>query len=118
MTSLLGLTTLTSALVISSAALAQQAAITNIDVEMSRNGSKGAYGIRAEVTNPNDFAVKDIRVRCIMLDDKGNALVAYDSTILATLPARQKIIVQRLDVGAWPAQAMKATCTSSSAQRV
>ena len=116
MTRFLGLVTLTSALAISPA-LAQQA-ITNIDIEMSRNAGNGAFGIRAEVINPNDFAVKDVRVRCTMLDDKGNTLAAYDSTILATFPARQKIIVPRLEVGAWPPQATKATCTSSSAQRV
>ena len=121
MTRFLGLMTLTSAFVIANSvqvALAQQAAITNIDIEMSRNAGKGAFGVRAEVTNPNDFAVKDVRVRCTMLDDKGHALIAYDSTILATFPAKQKIVVPRLDVGAWPAQAAKASCTSSSAERV
>jgi len=121
MTRFLGLATLTSALAIANSiqfAVAQEAAITNIDIEMSRNAGKGAFGVRAEVTNPNDFAVKDIRVRCTMLDGNGNKLVVYDSTILATFPAKQKIVVPRLDVGAWPAQAAKASCTSSSAQRV
>ena len=123
MTKLLGLVTLTSAiaaagLVPAHPAHAQQAAITNIDIEMSRNSSTGPYGVRAEVTNPNDFAVKNIQVRCTMLDDKGNKLKTYDSTILATFPAKQKIIVPRLDVGAWPDQAARASCTSSSAQRI
>ena len=99
-------------------AIAQQAAITNIDIELSRNSSKGPFGVRAEVTNPNEFAVKDIRVHCIMLDGRGNKLAAYDSTILATFPPKQKIVVPRLDVGAWPDQAIRASCTSSSAQRV
>jgi hypothetical protein len=123
MTKLLGLVTLTSALATAGTiavqpAAAQQAAITNIDIEMSRNTGKGPFGVRAEVTNPNDFAVRDIHVRCTMQDDKGNKLVVYDSTILATFPAKQKIVVPRLDVGAWPAEATKASCTSSSAQRV
>jgi hypothetical protein len=123
MTKLLGLVTLTSAiaaagLVPAQPAHAQQAAITNIDIEMSRNSSTGPYGVRAEVTNPNDFAVKNIQVRCTMLDDKGNKLKTYDSTILATFPAKQKIVVPRLDVGAWPDQAARASCTSSSAQRI
>ena len=121
MSRFLGLAPLTSALTIASSiqfAVAQQAAITNIDIEMSRNAGKGAFGVRAEVTNPNDFAVRDVRVRCTMLDGNGNKLVVYDSTILATFPAKQKIVVPRLDVGAWPAQAAKASCTSSSAQRV
>ena len=117
MTRFFGLVTLTSALAITPA-LAQQAAITNIDIEMSRNAGKGPFGVRAEVTNPNDFAVRDIHVRCTMLDANGNKLIAYDSTILATFPAKQKIVVPRLDVGAWPAQAAKASCMSSSAQRV
>jgi hypothetical protein len=121
MTKLLGLVTLTSAiagLVPTLPALAQQAAITNIDIEMSRNSSKGSYGVRAEVTNPNDFAVKNIQIRCTMLDTNGNRLKVYDSTILATFPAKQKIVVPRLDVGAWPDQAARASCTSSSAERV
>ena len=123
MSKLLGLVTLTSAiaaagLVPAHTAHAQQAAITNIDIEMSRNSSTGPYGVRAEVTNPNDFAVKDIRVHCTILDDKGNKLISYDSTILATFPAKQKIIVPRLDIGAWPAQAARASCTSASAQRI
>jgi hypothetical protein len=117
-TGVMALTSAFAVIVSAPPALAQQAAITNIDIEMSRNAGKGAFGVRAEVTNPNDFAVKDVRVRCTMLDDKGNALVTYDSTILATFPARQKIVVPRLDVGAWPAQAAKASCTSSSAERV
>jgi hypothetical protein len=120
MTKLLGLVTLTSAIAVAVSPLpaaAQQAAITNIDIEMTR-ASKGPYGVRAEVTNPNDFAVKDIRVHCTMQDDKGNAVVAFDTTILLTFPARQKIVMPRLDVGAWPPQAAKGSCTSSSAQRV
>ena len=99
-------------------ACAQHAAITNIGIEMARNSRKGPFGVRAEVTNPNEFAVKDIHVRCTMLDGKGNALKAYDSTILATIPPRQKIVLPRLDVGGWPDQAMRASCTSSSAQRI
>ena len=118
-----GLVALSSAIAASGAVLplparAQQAAITNIDIEMSRNSSKGPFGVRAEVTNPNEFAVKDIRVHCTMLDGKGNKLAAYDSTILATFPPKQKTVVPRLDVGAWPDQAIRASCTSSSAQRI
>ncbi len=118
-----GLVALTSAIASAGAvsplpALAQQAAITNVVIEMSRNSSKGPFGVRAEVTNPNDFAVKNIRVRCTMVDDSGRILKVYDSTILATFPAKQKIVVPRLDVGAWPAQATRASCTSSSAQQV
>jgi hypothetical protein len=123
MARLFGLVALSSAIAASGAVLplparAQQAAITNIDIEMSRNSSKGPFGVRAEVTNPNEFAVKDIRVHCTMLDSNGNKLAAYDSTILATLPPKRKIVVPRLDVGAWPNQAIRATCTSSSAQRI
>jgi hypothetical protein len=99
-------------------AMAEQAAIANIDIKMSRNSSTGSYGVSAEVTNPNDFAVRDVRVRCTMEDDRANKLVSYDSTILATFPAKQKIVVPRLDVGAWPAQAARASCISSSAQRI
>ena len=99
-------------------AWAQQVAITNIDIEMSRNSTKGPYGVSAEVTNPNDFAVRDIRVHCTMVDARGNTLASWDSTILVTFPARQKLVVQRLDVGAWPAEAARASCTSSSAQRI
>ena len=123
MTKLFGLLALTSAITAAATvapqpARAQQAAITNIDIEMSRNAGKSPFGVRAEVNNPNDFAVKDVHVHCVMLDPKGNQLVAYDSTILAIFPPKQKIVVPRLDVGAWPDQAVKATCTSSSAQRV
>ncbi len=119
----LGLMALTSAIAAAAAvsarpAFAQQAAITNIDIEMSRNSSKGPFGVRAEVTNPNEFAVKDIQVHCTMLDRRGNKLKAYDSTILAIFPAKQKIVVPRLDVGAWPDQAIRASCTSSSAGRI
>ena len=123
MTKLFGMLALTSVIAAAAAvaaqpARAQQAAITNIDIELSRTAGKGPFDVRAEVNNPNDFAVKDVHVHCVMQDSKGNRLVAYDSTILAIFPPRQKIVVPRLDVGAWPDQAVKATCTSSSAQRV
>src|SRR5437660_343834 len=93
MAKFLGLVTLTSAIAIAGIgsaqpALAQQAAITNIDIEMSRDARKGPYGIRAEVTNPNDFAVRNIQIRCTMLDDKGKRLRVYDSLILAAFPAK------------------------------
>jgi hypothetical protein len=128
MTKLLGLVTLTSAIAIAGIgsaqpALAQQAAITNaaitnIDIEMSRDARKGPYGIRAEITNPNDFAVKNIQIRCTVVNNKGRRLKIYDSMILTTFPAKQTIVVPRLDIGAWPEQAARASCTSSSAQRV
>jgi hypothetical protein len=123
MARLFGLVALASAIAAAAAvsarpALAQQAAITNIDIEMSRNSRKGPFGVRAEVTNPNEFAVKDIHVHCTIVDGRGNKLKAYDSTILAIFPAKQKIVVPRLDVGAWPDQAIRASCTSSSAERI
>jgi hypothetical protein len=99
-------------------AAAQQMAVTNIDIKMSRNSSKGPFSVSAEVTNPNDFAVKDIHVRCSIEDGQGNQLRIYESTIFAVFPARQKITIPRLDVGAWPEQATRASCTSSSAQRM
>jgi hypothetical protein len=123
MTKLLGLVTLTSAIALAGIgsaqpALAQQAAITNIDIEMSRDARKGSYGIRAEITNPNDFAVKNIQIRCTIVNNKGKRLKVYDSMILTTFPAKQTIVVPRLDIGAWPEQAARASCTSSTAQRV
>ncbi len=120
MTRFSGLMAFTSAIAMLGAvpALAQQAAITNIDIEMSRTSTRGPFDVRAEVTNPNDFAVRDIHIHCAVLDQRGNTLKVYDSMILATFPPKQKIVLPRLDVGGWPAQATRASCTSSSAQRV
>jgi hypothetical protein len=55
--------------------------VTNITIKMIKHGGRGNFRIDAEIANPNDFAVFDLRVACKIRDRRGKELVSYGSTL-------------------------------------
>ena len=92
--------------------------VTNITIKMIKRDGRGNFRIDAEITNPNDFAVFDVRVGCKIRDGRGKELVSYGFTIVDAIQAKEVRTVRRLDVGAWPDQGRTAYCRSSEAKRL
>lgn len=92
--------------------------VTNITIKMIKRDGRGNFRIDAEITNPNDFAVFDVRVDCNIRDRRGKKLVSYGSTIVDAIQAKEVRTVRRLDIGAWPDQGRTAYCLSSKAKRL
>jgi hypothetical protein len=100
-------------------ALCQEAfQITNITIKMIKHSGRGNFRIDAKITNPNDFAVFDVRVDCNIRDRRGKKIVSYGSTIVDAIQAKEVRTVRRLDIGAWPDQGRTADCLSSKAKRL
>jgi hypothetical protein len=92
--------------------------VTNITIKMIKRDGGGNFRIDAEITNPNDFAVFDMRVDCKIRDRRGKELVSYSSTIVDAIQASEVRTVRRLDIGAWPDRGRTAYCRSSEAKRL
>jgi hypothetical protein len=92
--------------------------ITNITIKMIKHSGRGNFRIDAKITNPNDFAVFDVRVDCKIRDRRGKELVSYSSTIVDAIQAREVRTVRRLDIGAWPDRGRTAYCRSLEAKRL
>src|SRR5260370_8458819 len=91
--------------------------VTNITIKMIKRDGRGNFRIDAEITNPNDFAVFDVRVACEIRDRRGKKLVSYGSTIVGAIQAKEVRTVPRPDIGAWPDQGSTGYCPSSGAER-
>jgi hypothetical protein len=92
--------------------------VANITIKMIKRDGRGNFRIDAEITNPNDFAVFDVRVACKIRDRRGKELVSYGSTVVDAIQAKEVRTVRRLDIGAWPDQGRAAYCRSSEAKRL
>jgi hypothetical protein len=92
--------------------------ITNVTINMIKHGGKGPVRVDARMSNPNDFTVFDVRIRCDIKDRRGNQLVSYTSTITDAIRAREVRTVKRLGIDAWPDHGSTAFCVSSQAKRL
>src|SRR5260370_29231603 len=84
--------------------------VTNITIKMIKREGRGNFRIDAEITNPNDFAVFNVRVACKIRDRRGQELVSYGSTIVDALQAKEVRTVPRPDLPAWSGEARTAHC--------
>ncbi len=92
--------------------------ITNVTVDMIRHGGRDNFRLDAQVDNPNDFAVFDVQVTCVIRDRRGRTLASYATTIVDAIKGRDFRIFRGLDTGAWPDQGKTAFCISSEAKRL
>src|SRR3977135_3969391 len=100
-------------------ALCQEAfQITNITIKMIKHSGRGNFRIDAKITNPNDFAVFDVRVDCNIKDGRGKKLVSYGSTIVDAIQAKEVRTIRRIDIGAVPEEGYTSYCVSSKAKRL
>lgn len=99
-------------------AAAQIVALTNVEIRMVKTSTKPPLRITAETRNPNDFAIRDVEVECIIKDKAGNTLATYTSVIYGTMQPNQRTTTRNLNIGAWPKQGYAALCISRRAQRI
>jgi hypothetical protein len=92
--------------------------ITNVTINMIKHGGRGRFQIDAKITNPNDFAVFDVRVNCDIRDRRGNKVASYASTITDAIQAKEVRTIRRLDIEAWPDRGRTALCDSLEAKRL
>src|SRR5260370_4525698 len=78
--------------------------VTNITIKMIKHHGRGNFRIDAEITNPNDFAVFDVRVDCNIRDRRGKKLESYRSTIVDAIQAKETINVPHPHHPASPGQ--------------
>src|SRR5258705_6813433 len=86
-------------------ALCQEAfQITNITIKMIKHSGRGNFRIDAKITNPNDFAVFDVRVDCNIRDRRGKKKKSYRSTIFDAIQAKGVRTHRRPDNRGWAEQ--------------
>src|SRR5258708_30553030 len=78
--------------------------ITNITIKMIKHSGSGNFRIDAKITNPNDFAVFDVRVDCNIKDRRGKKIMFYGSTIFDPIQAKEIKNNPPPHHGAWSGQ--------------
>src|SRR5260370_40576726 len=63
--------------------------VTNITIKMIKHHGRGNFRIDAEITNPNDFAVFDVRVDCNIRDRRGKKTEAHRSKGFRPIQAKK-----------------------------
>ncbi|ETR77897.1 hypothetical protein X566_09695 [Afipia sp. P52-10] len=87
--------------------------ITLGQVDMSYSNFKGSFTI----TNPNGFAIADVRVRCAVYGGSGTSIKDYEFTVYEVVPAKGKKSIQGYKFGYWPDQGKKVGCATAGYQR-
>src|SRR5260370_8314874 len=76
--------------------------IANITIKMIKHSGRGNFRIDAKITNPNDFAVFDVRVDCNIKDRRGKKNACYAATSVDGYQAQEMRTSPRPDIGLWP----------------
>jgi hypothetical protein len=83
----------------------------------SLGGFKNVGIVNLTIENSNDFAVKDVSVRCYFNGKSGTQLSANSHTIFDTIPAKSKKAFKEVNVGLIDSQSAKANCNVETAGR-
>lgn len=76
----------------------------------SLGGFKNVGVVNFTIDNTNDFAVKDVGVRCYFSGKSGTQLSARSYTIYDSIPARTKKAFKEVNVGLIDSQSAQASC--------
>jgi hypothetical protein len=90
--------------------------LTNVTIQLVR-GSRN-LGIEARISNPNGFAVFNVRASCDFRDRQGQIISSSVLTITDAVQANTTRRIQALDAGEWPVQARTADCVLLEAKRL
>ena len=91
--------------------------VTNVTIGIIKHGGGDSFRVEARITNPNDFAVFDVRADCDVIDRRGNSLRSFRVTVADAIRARGTRIIRSLDAD-WPEEGRFAHCVSSEAKRL
>jgi hypothetical protein len=99
--------------------IAASAETGDLGVQSDLIKAEGKVMFKADfkITNPNDFAVKDVRILCAPSANSGTIFRATSVTIYEIIPAKQTKIVRGITVGPWPEQSTGSRCLTWTAER-
>jgi len=84
----------------------------------SLSGFKNVGIVNVTIENSNDFAVKDVGIRCYFSGKSGTQLSANSHTIFDTIPPKSKKAFKEVNVGFIDSQSATASCNVETAGRV
>ena len=84
----------------------------------SLGGFKSVGIVNVSIENSNDFAVKDIGIRCYFSGKSGTQLSVSNHTIFDSIPAKTKKAFRDVNVGFVDSQSAKASCNVETAGRL
>jgi hypothetical protein len=84
----------------------------------SLGGFKNVGLVNVTIENGNDFAVKDIGIRCHFSGKSGTELSANNYKIFDTIPAKATKKFKELNIGLINSQSAGASCSVENAQRL
>jgi hypothetical protein len=84
----------------------------------SLGGFKNVGVVNVTIENTNDFAVKDVGIRCYFSGNSGTQLSANNHTIFDSIPAKTKKAFKELNVGLIDSQSAQARCNVETAGRL
>jgi hypothetical protein len=83
----------------------------------SLGGFKNVGIVNVTIENSNDFAVKDVGIRCYFSGKSGTQLSTNGHTIFDRIPAKSKKAFKEVNVGLIDSQSASARCNVETAQR-
>jgi hypothetical protein len=84
----------------------------------SLSGFKNVGIVNVTIENANDFAVKDVGIRCYFSGKSGTQLSSNNHTIFDTIPAKAKKAFKEVNVGLIDSQSATASCNVETAGRL
>lgn len=84
----------------------------------SLGGFKNVGVVNVTIENANDFAVKDVGIRCYFSGKSGTELSARSHTIFDSIPAKAKKAFNEVNVGLVNSQSAQARCNIETAGRL
>jgi hypothetical protein len=84
----------------------------------SLSGFKNVGIVNVTIENSNDFAVKDVGIRCYFSGKSGTQLTTTSHTIFDTIPAKTKKAFEEVNVGFINSQSAAASCNVETAGRL
>ena len=84
----------------------------------SLGGFKNVGVVNVTIENTNDFAVKDVGIRCYFSGKSGTELSARNHTIFDSIPAKTKKAFKEINVGLIDSQSAQAQCNIETAGRL
>jgi hypothetical protein len=84
----------------------------------SLGGFKNVGIVNVTIDNTNDFAVKDVGIRCYFSGKSGTQLSAISHTIYDSIPAKTKKAFKEVNIGLIDSQSAQARCNVETAGRL
>jgi hypothetical protein len=88
--------------------------LANVVIHLSKSGLR----VEARISNPNDFAMFDVRANCDFKDRRGRILASSTLTITDAIQANSTRFIRQLATQPWPGEAKTADRVSLALKRL